>query len=150
MSMSQIIDVIRSDGGSWLVIVVIMMSIVQISPLKINPWDTLLKWLGSKFNQGINTSLTDLKDTIDGQSKDIQQLRNTVNENQAMTSRYRIIRFDDEMISGVVHSQDHIEQIIEDIRVYEIFCKSNPDFINHKGRSAMERILDRYENKQVM
>lgn len=58
----------------------------------------------------------------------------------AKQARIRILRFDDELCRGVKHSENHFEDIIEDIDDYESFCDKHPDFKNNKGRAAMSHI----------
>lgn len=73
--------------------------------------------------------------------KKIDDLTKIVEEEHAMTARYRIIRFDDEALHGMKHSEDHYDQIKEDINTYKRYCDAHPEFINHKGQNAMARIL---------
>ena len=40
-----------SEIAGWgLAVLAILMTLVQISPLKLNPWDRILAWLGQKLN----------------------------------------------------------------------------------------------------
>lgn len=133
MSLKQIFDLCSPDFGSWVVVVLFVMSMIQIAPIKVNPWEYVFKWIGGQMG------LSSIEDKL-------TRLQKSVEENQAMTSRYRIIRYDDEMMSGVIHSKDHEEQILEDINIYKEFCINHPDFVNHKGQGAMQRILTRYNN----
>lgn len=73
-------------------------------------------------------------------AQSVSALTKVVEESQMRASRYRIIRFDDEEQNGAYHSDDHWDQIIEDVDIYEAFTIAHPDFINGKGRAAMHRI----------
>lgn len=59
--------------------------------------------------------------------------------------RVRILRFYDEICEGKKHSENHYEDILEDIDWYEAFCDSHPDFHNNKAKMAMEHIKNTYE-----
>ena len=37
-------------AGWGLAFIVLLLSLIQISPLKLNPWDRVLGWLGKKLN----------------------------------------------------------------------------------------------------
>ena len=63
----------------------------------------------------------------------------------ATTSRYRILRFNDEALHGKKHTQEHFDQILTDIDEYENFCKSDPGYKNNKGKMAMENIKNIYK-----
>lgn len=64
-------------------------------------------------------------------------------EYEMRNARYRIIRFDDEENHGMHHSEDHYEQMMDDLDIYKTYCDAHPEFKNHRGQSAMQRILDR-------
>ena len=37
-----------------------LLCLVQISPIKINPWDTILGWIGTKINAGVKKDLDEV------------------------------------------------------------------------------------------
>ena len=41
-------------AGWAVVLIILLFSLIQISPLKLNPWDRLLEWIGSKLNEKPN------------------------------------------------------------------------------------------------
>ncbi len=84
------------------------------------------------------------QDDIESIRTDIKTINRLISESEMKTARYRIIRYDDEELSGIVHSDDHRDQILEDIDVYTTYCDSHPEFHNHKGQGAMQRILADY------
>ena len=63
----------------------------------------------------------------------------------AKACRTRILRFYDEICEGKLHSENHFEDILEDIDKYEAFTRAHPDFPNNKGQLAMKHIKDVYE-----
>ena len=66
-------------------------------------------------------------------------------ENQAKEARVRILRFYDELCEGKRHSENHYEETLDDIDIYEKYCASHPDYHNNKGKSAMKAIVSSYE-----
>lgn len=80
------------------------------------------------------------QDSITQMQGEIKDLQKNISEWQMRTARYRIIRFDDEEQEGRSHSSDHWEQISEDIDMYRSYVQEHPNFQNHKGTAAMERI----------
>ena len=63
----------------------------------------------------------------------------------AKAARIRILRFYDEVCAGDKHSENHFEDIIDDIDFYEQFTKAHQDFHNNRGEIAMKRIKEVYE-----
>lgn len=67
-------------------------------------------------------------------------------EEQIKTTRYRILRFYDEVCEERWHSESHFEDILEDIDEYEKYCDAHPNFKNNRCKAASKRINEVYEN----
>ena len=83
------------------------------------------------------------KDKIE---KDIADVKKKVGESDAVNSRYRILRFDDELLHDVKHSKEHFDQILHDIDVYEKYCNEHRDFENNIALMAIKHIKVVYQN----
>lgn len=150
MNVYQIYMDIKAHGLEIAIVVGVIMKFIEISPVKLNPWTAVKKACQKILNGAINDRIDELVKAIDTQKQEIVEMKKDLNEERAKTARYRIIRFDDEMTHGTIHSDDHKEQIMEDIATYEIFCNERPYIKNHKGTAAMKRITDRYVQKLPM
>ena len=62
----------------------------------------------------------------------------------AKQCRIRILRFNDDICSGTEYSENHYEEILDDIDFYEKFVDSHPDYHNSKGKIAMKHIKSEY------
>ena len=78
-------------------------------------------------------------------SVQVARLAEKVDSNVAVLARTHILRFDDELLNGVVHSQEYFRQQMDDIDTYEDFCKAHPDFRNSYTTIASEHIRDTYK-----
>lgn len=133
MTFNDIALLFRDNGGIIAAGAVIVMSLVEISPIKINPWS----WIGKVLNKDILYKLEKVE-------KDVAEVKREVGEGSAVTSRYRILRFDDEILHNIKHSKEHFDQILLDIDVYEKFCEEHPDFKNNLAVMAIEHIKEIY------
>ena len=124
---------IATGGG----ILLAVLTVIQIAPIKINPWSALAKAIGRAINGEVIAK-------VDRLETEVQAMRKADGEQEAINCRYRILRFGDEVKHGTRHSQEHFEQILADIDAYEIYCKDHKDFKNNKTRVTTERILDVY------
>lgn len=113
-------EIITSGGGALLV----LLTIIQLAPIKINPWSKIAKIIG----RALNTEVMD-----------------KLNESEATNCRYRILRFDDEIRHKVRHTEEHFNQIMEDIDDYERYCSGHPNYKNSKAVSAIENTRRTYE-----
>lgn len=134
MTLNDIALLLKDNGGILAAALVIVMSLVEISPIKINPWS----WLGNMLNKGILAKLEKVE-------KDVAEVKREVGESTAVTSRYRILRFDDEILHDIRHSKEHFDQILLDIDVYEKFCEEHPDFKNNLAVMAIKHIKEIYQ-----
>lgn len=68
------------------------------------------------------------------------------NEQQdARTSRTRILRFDDELVEGRQHSREYFLQILDDCEIYEAWAKANPEIKNGYAKAAVKHIRKTYD-----
>lgn len=87
----------------------------------------------------------DLSTSIDNLDKKMDKLQQSNDESMALTWRYRILRFNDEVKQEVNHTEEHFNQILEDITKYEKYCKENPYFENNKASLAIDNIKKVYK-----
>lgn len=105
------------------------------------------KLLGRK-----RVTLEKIDQKLDGQRKDIDNLKNSFTEfegsdalKEAQGSRRRILRFNDELLRNIDHSKEYFDDILEDIKTYENYCHTHPAFENGKTVMADKNIKRCYE-----
>ncbi len=113
-------EILGTSGG----ILFVLSVLVQIAPIEFNPWSALARYIGRALNS---------------------EVLETIEKNEAKTARYRIIRFNDEIRHDVRHTEEHFNQIIDDIRTYENYCNSHPNFPNGKAVLSVSNIKKIYE-----
>ena len=142
MELGKIIETISS--GDLVLIAVLLCSLIQITPIKINPWSWLLKWAGRAINGEVMQELKSQKADIAGVHKEIDEMRKCTARKRADDARNRILRFDDELRRHIKHSKEFWEQAIEDCDFYTEFCSKNKKYINGKADSAIKNIKTTY------
>ncbi len=73
-------------------------------------------------------------------------LSDKLDESQAINARTAILRFSDELKSGMKHSKEYYKQILDDCDCYEDYCKAHPNFHNSYTEIADKHIKETYEN----
>lgn len=141
MTAYDIYVMVRENLGVGAIGLIIIMSLVEVSKIKVNPWS----WIGSIFNKELRGKIDTQGKQIDALAEQITNVQTEVNENAAMSSRYRILRFDDEIRHGQLHTKEHYDQIMVDIDIYEAFCKRNPNFRNNLAHKAISNIKRMYD-----
>lgn len=99
-------------------------------------WAFVQFWINR--NDGTKKALQDITQAVD-------RLSDKVDTNAAVLARTHILRFDDELLNGVSHSQEYFRQQMDDIDTYEDFCREHPDFRNSYTVMASEHIRDTYK-----
>lgn len=94
-------------------------------------------------------SITDANTATERRIDKIQStLDNHIREDEddnARNRRTRILRFYDEMCEGRLHSENHFEDILDDIDEYEKYCDAHPNYKNNRGHIAMAYIKSSYD-----
>lgn len=89
---------------------------------------------------------------LDEISAEVQNVKNTLTshiatdaEADAKQARRRIIDFSDECRRSVRHSEEHFDNVLEDIDTYEKYCNTHPIFENRKAVQSIRFIIDIYD-----
>ena len=103
--------------GDWIahniVQICLLLSIfIQITPIKINPWTTLFKWIGKLINTDSNKRIDALIEKTDNMKEDIKTLTTNMNENEKDRIRWEILDFANSCRNGRRHTKDEFQHII--------------------------------------
>ena len=77
--------------------------------------------------------------------KEVGTVSTKVDENAAVLARTHILRFNDELINNIEHSQEYFRQQLQDIDTYEAYCDAHPQFRNTYATMAINNIKATYE-----
>lgn len=126
---------IATGGG----ILLVAMTLIQIAPIKLNPWSALAKAIGRAINGEVIAK-------VDRLERELLDMKENQEERDAINCRARILHFGDETIHGVRHTKEHFDQILRDITTYERYCDDHPNFENNTTVLTSQRIKDIYED----
>lgn len=125
----------------WIGIIVFFSSVViQVSPIKINPWSWIARKVGSACNKETNDAVKDLNEVV-------VRLQHICEETDAKVARERILWFGDELIFAPEkkHSKDRFDSVLAYITEYDNYCADHPEFKNHITGSTTKMIMEVYE-----
>lgn len=107
----------------------------------------------------IGTIVTTISTSISNREKTVQRIDDVdskldshIHEEEwanAKQIRVRILRFNDEICRGTAFSENHYEDILEDIDAYEKFCDNHKDYHNGKGHIAINNIKEAYKKHML-
>ncbi len=148
MKLSEIINCLNL--GNISIICFLVLSLVEISPIKINPWSMLIKWFAQMLGIiELKTEIVQVRDRMDELEKKIDNMKISEDEKyqlkEALAARRRILRFNDELLQKVRHSKEMFDDILSDISDYDRYCRTHPDFVNQKAVFAEQNVGKAYK-----
>ena len=111
MGLNEILNV--ATPAAWIggTVLVVLFTLIQISPIRLNPWDHVFGWIGSKVNSAIQKRLKDVE-------KQVQDM--WVNNH-----RQTILVFARECREDIAHSSDEWTNVLNVAEEYEKYVTEN-------------------------
>jgi hypothetical protein len=138
MDLLALYEMIKSYfmDGKTLIFIFALLSLIQVSPLKINPWSWLLRMIRSGLG-------------ISELSESVKKLTDHMDEEDILNARRRILRFNDELLQDIRHSREMFDNVLDDITAYEHYCNQHKDFKNQKVTLAIENVNRVYKECMI-
>lgn len=140
-------------GGTGLLLI---LSFIKLPKIEVNLWGWLAKMVGTAINKDVMKEIKSMDQKIDSLEDKVSSVENTLNthvkEDKLETirsARSRILRFHDEVRHGTLHTEEHYNDIIDDIDMYETYCKQNPEYPNMKAEVAIGDIKEEYKRHSL-
>ena len=131
------LEEILTGGG---ISAVAVLTLLQLAPIKINPWS----WLARAFGRAINSDLL----------KEVKQTRKRLDEHiridderEADRHRERILKFNNALLQGKHHTQEEFVDVLATIDSYEAYCSTHPDYKNSRAVHAISNIERLYDER---
>ena len=132
----SISELLASGGG----LLFLLFSLVEIAPVKWNPWSALAKALGRAVNADLLKELSATKAALE---KHIQ----IDDERNADGHRAKILAFNTELLRGIDHTREDFIEVLAEIDQYESYCRSHPDYKNNRAKYAIANIGRVYNDR---
>ena len=153
MDLLHLNDLVFNSGFG----IIVLLTLIQITPIKINPWDKLLKFIGRAINSELSEKMDGFKGDINvfsekfegklsSLSEKVHGLQETIDENEAKNARARIVGFADKLLNSPEKStRDKFESLLRDIDFYDNYCNTHPTFKNSIAEMSIKVIKKEYE-----
>lgn len=116
-------ELLLKGGG----IVFALLTLVQITPIKVNPWSAIARAIGKALIGG------------DIMAKLEEHIR-VDDERDADMHRYRLLRFNTELLRKTRHTKEEFDEILYSVTYYERYCQDHPKYENNRAVLAIENI----------
>lgn len=141
-------EILKTTGGA----VGVLLLLVQISPIKINPFGWILgilkkalQHLGSIANSQVLDELEGVKKGNEETSKKLEEHIRNYEERNADLHRSRILRFNHELVRGIGHTEEDWVEILSEIDKYEDYCTNHKEYENNRAIHAISNIERSYD-----
>ena len=121
--------------------------IIQITPIKLNPWSAIARSIGRSLNKELRDIVSDGNHKMDKIERDLIALQQVVDEQNAKDARSKILEFGDALVHYVdrEYSKDRYDDIMVCITEYTQYCEKHPEFKNHMTTATIRLIEERYD-----
>lgn len=98
------------EAAGWaLAVFCVLLSLIQVSPLKLNPWDSIFGWFGRKTN---GTTI-----------KRLEEVEKQINDMWINDHRQKILTFARECRCDITHSSDEWTNVLNVAEEYEKYVE---------------------------
>lgn len=125
------------DIYEWLVggggLLAVLLTLVQIAPVKVNPWSAIAKVIGRAMNADVLRELDAVTQKLDTHIR-------VDDERNADSYRTRILQFNNELLREILHTREDFIEILAVIDDYEGYCRDHKEYKNNRSTCAIENI----------
>lgn len=132
----SILELLGCGAGGLLA----MTALIQIAPIKVNPWTAIAKAVGRAIN-------ADVLNELDTVKKDLTDHIRMDGERNADEHRARILRFNNELLRDIPHTKEEFIDVLADIDFYERYCEDHKDYKNNRAVHAIANISRVYDER---
>lgn len=139
----NLLEFFKSGGG----LLIILLTLVQIAPIKINPWSAIFKTVGKSLNKDVLKKLDTLKSAQEETKERLDEHIRTDDDRNADFHRARILQFNNELLREIPHTREDFIEILSEVDFYENYCGSHPQYKNNRAVHAVSNIKRCYDER---
>lgn len=136
-------EMLLSGGG----LLLLLLTIVQIAPIKINPWSAIARGIGKAFNASVLKEIEDVKKECTETKEVLDEHIRIDDERNADAHRQRILAFNNELLRDIPHTEEDFIEILAEIDFYEKYCETHPKYKNNRASHAVAHIGRVYDER---
>lgn len=137
-----------SETGSLITLFIsvigILSAIIEIAPIKINPWSRLFKWIGECMLGSTNQEIAEIKTDVKKINESIIELDSKVDSNEMDRIRWEVFDFANSCRNGRQYRKEEFDHIIDLDHKYHLLLKEED--LNGIYKMAFKYIERTYEN----
>lgn len=146
MSLSDIISLatLKSTLSTGGIIFVIIASLLQISKININPWDSILSWVGDRINKKVSNKIVELESKLGSVETKLDSHIAESEFKEIQDTRRDILDFANACMNGRKHTKEQFDFVLKECDDYETYIE-HKDIKNGVVTSAIKEIRRLYD-----
>lgn len=136
-------EILAGSGG----VLLVLLTLMQITPIRINPWTALARWLGRALNSEVLKELSDVRSTQQVTAKKLDDHIAADEIRHANRQRERILQFNNELLRNIPHTREDFIDILAVIDAYNIYCRTHAGYQNNRAIHAIKNIERVYDDR---
>ncbi len=136
-------EILMVGGGGLL----LLLALVEITPIKINPWSAIAKSIGRAINADVLKELENVKASQAETKEALDEHIRVDDERDADKHRERVLQFNNELLRDIPHTREDFIEILAEIDMYERYCKAHPEYPNSRSVHAIANIERVYDDR---
>lgn len=144
---------ILAGGG----ILILLMSLIEVSKIKINPWTAIGNLFKKLFHAIGNMMHGDIIARLDEMREEQKKTQNRLEEHikidderSADLHRASILKFNTDLRHGLRHTDEDFNEVLYNIDCYERYCEDHPDYPNNRAVHAIMNIKKVYDSQDFL
>lgn len=105
------ISEIRDTVAVGTIFFVFLTSLIQIAPIKVNPWDSIFKWIGKRMNGEVR--------------EDLKAIRMDLDAHIVSEIRTDILHFANQCRKKTIHDAEEWSHVLDECKWYENYIKEH-------------------------
>lgn len=136
-------EILLNGGG----IILAAMTLVEIVPVKINPWSAIARAIGKALNASVLKEIGGVKKELEETKQTLDEHIRIDDERNADAHRQRILAFNNELLRNIPHTEEDFIEILSVIDFYESYCGLHPEYKNNRAVHAVAHIKRVYDER---
>ena len=132
-------------GGSG--VLILLLTIIELVPIKINPWSKLAENIGKAFNKPALDKITSVEQQLKKTNEKLDGHIANDELQKAEDARAAVLRFNNELSRGIPHTREEFFEVLQKIDIYEDYCHKHTDYENNRAVHAITNINRVYDER---
>lgn len=117
-------------------------TLIEIVPIKINPWKSLLKWVGDIINAEDRKDIKEIRKDLSLVTKTVEDMTKEREQDKAKEKRWHILDFVNSCRHGRTHTREEWNHTLSELAEYEQYTKDKkiPNGVIEEGAKYLRNL----------